>query len=210
MDTVNVVAGSASSSSLRSLDGRGGCLHPSAILALILSILLFPAVIVQGQESRPTESQVKAAYLFNFGKFVRWTTERSATLESFQICILGKDPFGGVLDSTVAGESINGKKITVRRITTLQEATPCSVLYISVSEEGHLAPLLAAAQSLSVLTVSDIHDFAERGGAIGLVSVQGKIRFEVNRRAAQQAHLELSSELLKVAIRVIEKPVPGT
>lgn len=173
----------------------------------ILSLLISP---VQAQDARPTESQVKAAYLFNFGKFVRWTTERNSRPESFEICILGKDPFGGVLDSTVAGESINGKRIVIRRLTTLQEASPCSVLFISASEESHLAPILAAAQSMSVLTVSDIHDFADRGGTIGLVSLQGKIRFEVNRRAAQQAHLELSSELLKVAIRVIEKPLPGT
>jgi hypothetical protein len=188
---------------------RGGCPRTSGILALILSILLLPAVIAQAQDGRPTESQVKAAYLFNFGKFVRWSTERSPSTESFEICILGKDPFGGVLDSTVAGESIDGKRIVIRRLTTLQDASQCSVLYIGASEESHLGPILAAAHSMSVLTVSDIHDFAERGGAIGLVSVQGKIRFEVNRRAAQQAHLELSSELLKVAIKVIEKPVPG-
>jgi hypothetical protein len=84
------------------------------------------------------------------------------------------------------------------------------VLYLSGSEEGRLTPILAAAQTMSVLTVSDMRDFAARGGAIGLVSVQGRIRFEVNRRAAQESHLELSSELLKVAVKVIEKPGSGT
>lgn len=184
---------------------RAGC--------VILSVLAaFSSLIssVSAQDSRPTESQVKAAYLFNFGKFVRWTTERSPNPESFEICVFGKDPFGPILDSTVAGESIDGKKIAIRRVASLQEASPCSVLYVSVSEESRLAPILNAAQNMSVLTVSDIHDFAARGGAIGLVRVQGKIRFEVNRLAAQQSHLELSSELLKVAMKVIEKPVPGT
>ncbi len=165
---------------------------------------------LQAQDARPTEPQVKAAYLYNFGKFVRWTAPRNLNPESFEICILGKDPFGPVLDATVAGESIDGKKIEVRRLTALHEAAPCSVLYLSGSEEGRLTPILAAAQTMSVLTVSDMRDFAARGGAIGLVSVQGRIRFEVNRRAAQESHLELSSELLKVAVKVIEKPGSGT
>jgi len=90
----------------------------------------------------------------------------------------------------------------------MQEASDCSVLYISSSEEAHLGPILAAAQRLSLLTVSDIPHFAERGGIIGLVTQQNKIRFEVNRTVAAQSNLVLSSELLKIATRVIDKPSP--
>jgi hypothetical protein len=177
--------------------------------AFLLFPLLLLATHIHAQEARPTESQVKAAYLFNFGKFVRWETDRSAATGSFQICILGKDPFGSVLETTVSGESIGGKKITIKKLTNIQESTACSVLFISSSEDSRLATILAAAQRSSVLTVSDVPHFAERGGIIGLVAQQDKIRFEVNRLAAQQSQLSLSSELLKVAIKVIEKPVPG-
>lgn len=175
------------------------------VFAFAAALLL--TACCKAQELHPTETQVKAAYLYNFGKFVRWQGDHSAKPDSFEICVLGKDPFGAVLDSTVAGERIDGKKITATRLASAQEAAHCSVLFVSPSEDGHLNAILAAAQRLNVLTVSDLPHFADRGGIIGLVTQQDKVRFEVNRGAAEQAHLALSSELLKVAVKVIEKPI---
>ena len=157
---------------------------------------------LQAQKLHPNEKQIKAAYLYNFGKFV---TGSPTSSPHYQICILGKDPFGAVLDSTVTGEKIGGKSIRVIRLSSVQGVAPCNVLYIRPSETGRLAPILQATQHMSVLTVSDIPRFAERGGTIGLVNHEGNIRFEVNRASAQQKQLTLSSELLKVAIRVIEQ-----
>ena len=167
--------------------------------------LLLSAAYSLAQEAQPTESQVESAYLYNFGKFVTWPTDRPAPTDVFGICVLGRDPFGPVLDSTVNGESIDGKKINVKRISSLQQAQSCNILFVSSSEEGRLAPILDAAQRMSLLTVSDIKNFAQRGGTIGLVVQGDRIRFEVNRTAATRCHLALSSELLKVAIRVLEK-----
>jgi hypothetical protein len=185
--------------------------HKSLIARCLVAVsTLLLITHLHAQVAHPTESQVKAAYLYNFGKFVRWPEDRNAKLDPLLICILGKDPFGAVLDSTVSGENIDGRKITVKRLSVLQEAAPCSVLFVSSSEERRLAAILPVAQRLSILTVSDMQNFAQRGGVIGLLNEQGKIRFEVNRAAAERAHLVLSSELLKVAIKVIEKPVPGS
>ncbi len=171
--------------------------------------LLFLSSLVASAQGPATESQVKAAYLYNFGKFVTWPAVR-ANSDSFGICVLGKNPFGNVLESTVAGESMGGKKIAVKKISNVQEAAAsCSVLFISSSEERRLDAILAAAQHMNLLTVSDIHDFADRGGVIGLVSEGDRIRFEVNLNAAGRCHLTLSSELLKVAVRVIGT-VPGS
>ncbi len=167
--------------------------------------LLLSASYFFAQETQPTEPQVESAYLYNFGKFVTWPADRPAPPDVFGICVLGRDPFGPVLDSTVNGESIDGKKITVKRISSMPQAQPCNILFISSSEEGRLAPILDAAQRMSLLTVSDIKNFAQRGGTIGLVVQGDRIRFEVNRTAATRCHLALSSELLKVAIRVLEK-----
>jgi len=174
-------------------------------LRCLFAVLFLPFSICFAQDSRPTESQVKAAYLYNFGKFVEWTSARGTVSGPFQICVLGRDPFGAVLDSTVNGESIAGKKISVQRIHRIQDATGCNILFISSSEEGHLATILSEAERMRLLTVSDIPHFAERGGVIGLVSQEDRIRFEVNRSTAEESHLLLSSELLKVAIRVIER-----
>jgi len=174
---------------------------------LLSSLLCFHALQSVGQQ-RPTEAQVKAAYLYNFGKFVTWPPDQAENSDSLAICILGKDPFGAVLDTTVAGENINGKKITVRRLAKMQDGGPCQILYISMSEQGRVRQLLPMARRSGMLTVSDIPSFAQLGGVIGFVTVQDRIRFEVNRDAAERSRIQLSSQLLKVASRVIEK-TPG-
>jgi hypothetical protein len=126
-----------------------------------------------------------------------------ATSEAFYICVLGKDPFGPVLDETVNGEQIDGKNVRIARISRMQEARSCHIIFVSSSEEKRLPTVIVEAQRMHVLTVSDMPHFAERGGTIGLVNQQERIRFEVNRTRAEECHLGLSSELLKVATRVI-------
>ena len=168
---------------------------------------LFAANWARAEQPHPTEPQIEAAYLYNFGKFVTWpNTSGVSTGEVFEICVLGKDPFGPILDATVAGESIGDKKITTRKISSLQEAAHCRVLFISSSEESRLKPVLAAAKSGGTLTVSDMPHFADKGGMIQFVPRDNRIRFEVNLPATEEAGLTLSSELLKVAVKVIGKP----
>jgi hypothetical protein len=167
-------------------------------------ILLFLGSDLLGQNTPPTEAQVEAAYLFNFGKFVTWpAADRAPAL--FTICILGKDPFGETLDSIVAGESIGQKPIKVQRILSMQDAGACNILFVASSEDWHLEGILQDSRKLHLLTVSNIRHFAEAGGIIGLVRQEDRVRFEVNRTAAEQSRLLLSSELLKVAVRVIQQ-----
>lgn len=173
-------------------------------LCLVIPLCAYDS---SAQDAHPTESQVEAAYLFNFGKFVTWPSSRPA--ESFGICILGKDPFGEALDSTVAGESIDHKQIKLLRISRMPEADACNILFVSSSEEGRLAGILSDAQKFHWLTVSDMKHFAERGGDIGMLRQENRVRFEVNRSAAEQSSLLLSSELLKVATRVIQSKAGG-
>ena len=146
---------------------------------------------------------MKSAYLYNFGKFITWPPDPAKSPDAFEICVLGKDPFGPILDETVKGEKINGRKIEIRRILRVSEASGCNILFISSSEENHLPGIVAETPRMHLLTVSDIPRFAERGGTIGLVSQEDRIRFEVNRKRAEESHLGLSSELLKVAVKVI-------
>lgn len=172
-----------------------------ACIAVIFALISSCGLAQEGA----TDAQVKAAYLYNFGKFVTWRSDTAFSPDLFQICLLGKDPFGAILDSTVAGEKIDRKQIRIRRFSKLQDIAGCNVLYVSASEEFRLAVILTEAERLHVLTVSDIPHFAEHGGNIGLVTHNDRIRFEVNRNTAERNHLSLSSELLKVAVRVIQK-----
>ena len=180
-----------------------------ALTALVAAFLFWVVPPLASQEVRPTERQVKAAYIFNFGKFVTWPADRPSASDQFQICILGKDPFGAVLDATVNGESMNGKAITIKRLPRIQDAVSCNILFVSSSEEGRVGAVLSAAEHMSLLTVSDMKNFAERGGEIGLIAQGDRIRFEVNLTAAGHAHLALSSQLLKVAVKIIgQEPTP--
>lgn len=178
---------------------RGTGLLIAAIFAC--SLLRVPGL--GAQQPKASEFQVKAAYLYNFGRFVQWPDESGTDRkESFEICVLGTDPFGQALDATLAGGTIGGKSVAAKRITKPQDVDSCRILFISSSEESHLKEDLAALDKTRVLTVSDIPKFSERGGMIGFILDGNRVRFDVNLDSAQGAGLTLSSELLKVATSV--------
>ncbi len=179
-----------------------------AMTALVC--LLFASSSALGQQ-RPSEYQVEAAYLYNFGRFVEWPAKGATTPQnsSFTICVLGDDPFGHALDATLAGETIGNQKVTARRISGPQMAADCQILFISSSEANRLNKIIEALDKNAVLTVSDIPQFSQRQGMIQFVSEENRIRFEVNLTATQRAGLTLSSELLKVATAVRKNPQPG-
>lgn len=158
----------------------------------------------------PSEYAVKAAYLYNFGKFVEWPPNAPAGhAADFAICVLGHDPFGPVLDTTISGERIDGKSVVARRIAKVSEAAGCRVLFISSSENKQLKEILASVGKQGVLTVSDMPQFVDQGGIVQFILAAERVRFEINLAAAQQAGLNLSSELLKVAAEVKGNPRPG-
>jgi hypothetical protein len=164
---------------------------------------LYCSTILHGQQPKPNEYQVKAAYLYNFGRFVKWPTNIPADKDdSFAVCVLGPDPFGPALDSTLANESLNGKPVVLRRISKPQDATDCRILFISSKEANHLKEILATVDQQGVLTVSDMPDFSRRGGMIQFILEGERIRFEINLASTENAKLTVSSELLKVATTV--------
>ena len=171
-------------------------------MALAVAWVLAGASCLHDQQANPTEYEVKAAYLYNFGKFVEWPAKVTATSDFFSICVLGEDPFGATFDATIAGESINGKKVVVKRITKPQDAVSCRILFVSSSESSQLKEVLAALGRTSALTVGEMPEFALRGGMVQFVLDGSRVRFEVNLTIAEHAGLTLSSQLLKVAISV--------
>ena len=202
-----------------------------APLRLVLTGIL-PALLCvgglygQAQPAKPTEYEVKAAYLSNFGRFVEFPQDQSAgtqtsgtaePVEPFNICVLGADPFGPALDRALAGETINRVPLVSKRIARVQEAPGCRILFIAASESKQLKPILDALGTLpngdkGILTVSDDPQFTRRGGMIQFVFDAGpdgktsRVRFEINLAAAQRAHLSLSSELVKLATAVRRAP----
>ncbi|MHB1938288.1 MAG: YfiR family protein [Acidobacteriaceae bacterium] len=171
--------------------------------AFFLATALFVASMftARGVAQTPTQDEVEAAYLYNFAKFVTWpTTVKSDVLN---VCVLGKDPFGATLDRIVAGETIDGRHLAVLRVANEHSVEPCSILFIGASEASHLYNDLSATAQLPILTVSDIPGFMETGGTIQFVLREDRVRFEVNLTAARRCGIVLSSQLLKVAIKVL-------
>ena len=172
-------------------------LHRAAVRALLIT-----AALVFAQPT-PSESGVKAAYLLNFGKFVRLSGAPAGSRPStFDICVLGHDPIGHVLDDVTAHESIDKRAVRVVRIGDAYAATGCRVLYISPDEGDGILADLAALSKADILTVSDAPDFLKDGGMIQFVTRQRHVRFAVSLKAVNRTHLVLSSELLRVALSV--------
>lgn len=177
----------------------------AGMLAAIGFGWIFFAAAMRAQQPKPQEYQVKAVYLYNFGRFIVWPTS-PVDQAPFTICILGRDPFGATLDATLAGESIGNRKLLARRITSTLDATSCQILFISSSEESNLREILSAVNKPGILTVSDLPGFTDRGGMIQFVLQDDKVRFQVNLGAAEKSGLMLSSQLLKVAVNVSNDP----
>ena len=149
------------------------------------------------------EYQVKAAFLYNFLKFVEWPADGPSPPPTICLGILGRDPFEDALE-TVKGKSAKGRKVVVVRFHSVEEARGCELLFISASERGRLPQILKAAHGARMLTVSDQEGFCQAGGMINLVSVKNRVGFEVNLAAASRARLRVSSQLLKLARNVFE------
>lgn len=178
-----------------------------ALAALFWLLSAIPSL--QGQQ-KPSEYQVKAAYLYNFGRFVEWPPKVTASKsDPFTVCILGQDPFGSTLDATLSGATVGGKNVVARRISNPEESVHCQILFLSALEGGKLKRTIEMLEKEPVLTVSDIPQFCQRGGMIQFVLDGNNVRFEVNLTAAQRAGLALSSELLKVATVVRRDPTTG-
>jgi YfiR/HmsC-like len=186
----------------RSRPGRIEGIRTTRPLAIaLLCWLAIPAGIAQPH--KPTEYDVEAAYLLNFGKFVR---QGQPPRSSFDICLVGHDSMGPTIDKLAANQAIDNRPVHVRRLKDVTQARSCEIVYFSPSENDRLREDLALLPSPDALTVCDASDFLDRGGMIQFLLIDKHVRFTVNLSAVNHAHLLLSSELLRVALSVTGKP----
>ena len=182
----------------------------TAVACIGVTALLGPARPVRADDAeRSLEYPVKAAFLVNFAKFAEWPADSlQAQAPAVSICVLGRDPFGEILEKAVAGRSAGGRPIVIQLHGNVDGVRACHVLFIASSESAHLAQILERVAGKPVLTVGERDGFARRGGVIGLIVDDNRARFEVNLQAAQRTGLVLSSKLLGVA-RVVEDAPAG-
>lgn len=166
-------------------------------LILFCAALLFPQN-VQAQKAKAGEYQVKAAFLYNFAKFIDWPSGS----DGMTLCILGKDPFDGDIDF-IQGKTVKGRALTVKRIKTVKEVRECKILFISSAMKTSMMQTVTALKGSNVLTIGDTEGFAQQGVIINFYLEDEKVRFEINIEAAKHAGIQISSNLLKLA-RIVE------
>jgi hypothetical protein len=167
-------------------------------LALVITLAVI-AGAARSAEPQSGEYLVKAAFIYNIAKFVEWPPGTFETDSSpVVLCILGKDPFGGSL-KTIEGKAVQGRPLIVRHIERVEDPGPCHILFISSSEAARLPQILAHVKDARILTIADMPRFAQNGGVINLVTMENRIGMEINTTAAEQARIQISSKLLKLA-----------
>jgi hypothetical protein len=167
---------------------------------LFLSLTLAATVWPAAAQDVTLEYRVKAAYLYNFVKFVDWPA--AARTGPLTLCVAGRNPFGDVLADTIRGESIDGRPLATRVVA---DADPsCPVVFIP----GGVAagPFLSAARGTPTLTVGETDSFLMQGGIIAFVADGRTVRFAISTDAAAQAKLTISSRLLRLAINAPRVP----
>jgi hypothetical protein len=178
----------------------------AAALACLLSLTLAGGLWPQvgqpagGPSDESLEYRVKAAYLLNFTRYVEWT-EFGAD-NALTICVLGTDPFGRILDATLAGRTAQGRPLEVRRVQTAAQAGGCEVVFVSRETWTRNPNTLKALQNAGSLTVGESEQFARAGGVIGFVILDETVRFVVNDEARDRARLRISSRMLSLAAAI--------
>jgi hypothetical protein len=201
-------------------------MRSKAYILIVLALVLFVAPIAAKAQTDSTQSreyQIKAAFLYNFIKFVDWPKEKIAdSNEPITIGIIGKDPFGNAFEPLKA-KKVKGRSVVIKRFESFKELKKssekdktelsrqieslkkCHLLFICSSEKENSGKIIEALKGSSVLTVGETAGFLKAGGIINFVMEEKKVRFEINVTAAKQAKLKIRSKLLRLAKRVIEE-----
>lgn len=158
------------------------------------------------QPEASKEYQVKAAFLYNFTKFVEWPNGRFADAQApIVIAVVGRSPFGDDLAAAVQGRHAAGREIVVRAAESVEQARKAHILFVPAGEEGRFAAFASALQGGGVTTVGESDRFTAHGGMITFVQEAGRIRFAINLEAAEREQLKLSAQLLRLATEVRRK-----
>jgi hypothetical protein len=169
-----------------------------SVAALAAAVLLVPPTI-SAQPPRADAEGVKAAFLYNFTKFVEWPSSAFAAASSpFVVCAYADERFRRKLEEILQGEQVRGRPITVAALTG-EDARGCHLLYFSKDESARQARILPGLRQAPVLSVGEGRPFLEQGGLIAFVLENDRVRFALSKRGADAAGLTISSQLLRVA-----------
>jgi hypothetical protein len=194
--------------SMYTLSIRTGFLNQMTLCRLALPFLILIAIVPQclfsgnaaSAEPVLTEYEVKAAYVFNFAKFVDWpSTAFSAKNSPIIIGIIGNDEFGTLLGNIVKAKTIQEHTIAVRQLKWPSDLSACHIVFIGASEQKQVKQITDSLQDRPVLTITEAEEGVQSKGIMNLLVEGGKVQFEIDVASAEKAHLQISSKLLRLA-----------
>jgi hypothetical protein len=167
---------------------------------LVTAMLVAGWFAVSGYGQAIEEYKVKAAFLYNFAKFVEWPSQAFVTsTDPITVCVLGHNPFGNALEEVIHGKSIDGRSFEYRQVSDAESAGACQILFVASSEGKHFRAIHGNLKALGILTVGEAQGFTADGGVINFKLDDGRVRFEINIEAAEHEQLRISSKLLSLA-----------
>jgi uncharacterized protein DUF4154 len=172
-----------------------------AVLALALAVTVGMA---GGQGSAEVEMHLKAAFIYNFARFIEWPG--SAPAGPVRIGVLGRGNLAAPLREVIHGKSANGHPVEVATIASVADADRVQILLIQNSESKHVREIVQALAGKPVLTICENGNGIRDGAMIAFLVVDESVRFQISQKAAEQVGLKISSQLLKVALPAPEKP----
>jgi YfiR/HmsC-like len=193
------------------LEPRPPTIRRGRLWIIAIVVTLFASLsnsLPAGQQSNaPTEYQVKAAFLFNFAKFIDWPQTTFLNSESpFFICIVGEDRFGREIDSSLSSKTIENRAVVVEHSGQVAEARHCQMVFVSSSEKQRVPQVLSGLRGTNALVVGETDGFAAAGGAIQFDLDENRVHFLINTDAADRAGLTVSSRLLSLARIIHDAP----
>jgi hypothetical protein len=166
------------------------------VLVAVFALISASGISTMAQAQTVEEHDAKAAFVFKLVNFVQWPHDATGDLV---IGFIGADVTGDSLQRLTYGKSVNGRRIVVRRLGHDSDLKACQVIFVGASERKNTPAVMERLRGTNVLTVGESDGFGQHGGIINLLLNEGRIRFEVNSRAAERAHLQISSRLLSLA-----------
>lgn len=168
----------------------------SIAMAMAMGVILTPVTWAGVAE----EYQVKAAFFYHFARFIEWPAEKfHSDSESFRVCLVGKNPFQGALRKVLSDKTVHGRPFEL--LTNVSDSTlgQCHMVFVGQVADDRSQAVIQVLQGKGVLMIGEHAGFIHQGGIIRLFLDDSKVRFGINPQAARDAHLEISSKLLRLA-----------
>lgn len=168
------------------------------ITSLLCVVLGLSLVVVTGVARAADEATVKAAYLYNFTKFIQWPDEQRATL---RLCDMGNDALARSLDGLV-GKPVRSMQIGIRHAVTLHDIPQCDLVFVPTSHAHSLERVRQVVNGYPILVVTESADMLPKGAMVALIQSEGRIVFEVDLATSRQLGMQVSAKMLQLARKV--------